>query len=70
MLSVTTKIALGLVISHLDYVNALYSGLPDVDIKKLQRIQDIVAKIVTQRGNYDSGTKSITLVTHPAKNQF
>ena len=55
-LSAATKIALGLVISHLDYANALYSGLPDVDIKKLQRIQDIAAKIVTQRGKYDSST--------------
>ena len=25
----------GLVISHLDYANALYMGLPDTDIKKL-----------------------------------
>ena len=54
--SAATKIALGLVISHLDYANALYSGLPDVDIKKLQRIQDIAAKIVTQSGKYDSST--------------
>ena len=55
-LSAATKIALGLVISHLDYANALYSGLPDIDIKKLQRIQDIAAKIVTQSGKYDSST--------------
>ena len=54
--SAATKIALGLVISHLDYANALYSGLPDIDIKKLQRIQDIAAKIVTQCGKYDSST--------------
>ena len=61
-LSAATKIALGLVISHLDYANALYSGLPDVDIKKVQRIEDIAAKIVTrlqivtQHGKYDSST--------------
>ena len=54
--SAATKIALGLVISHLDYANALYAGLPDVDIKKLQKIQDIAGKIVTQRGKYDSST--------------
>ena len=51
-----TKIALGMVIAHLDYSNALYSGLRDIDIKNHQRIQDIAAKIVTQRGKYDSST--------------
>ena len=56
MLSAATKIALGLVISHLDYANALYAGLPNVDIKKLQRIRDIATKIVTQRGKYDCST--------------
>ena len=37
---------LGLVISHLDYANALYVGLPDCDVKKLQRVQNISAKLV------------------------
>ena len=30
-----------LVISHLDYVNALLIDLPDITIKKLQRVQNI-----------------------------
>ena len=30
-------IALGLIISHLDYANALYAGLPNTDVSKLQR---------------------------------
>ena len=36
----------GLVTSHLDYVNALYCGLPESDIKKLQRVQNAAARVV------------------------
>ena len=36
----------GLVISHLDYANCLYIGLPECDLKKLQRVQNMAAKIV------------------------
>ena len=39
-------LALGLVISHLDYCNAILVGLPDTDISCLQRIQNICAKTV------------------------
>ena len=33
----------GLVTSYLDYVNALYCGLPESDVKKLQRVQNAAA---------------------------
>ena len=46
-LDAATMVALGLVISHLDYANALYSGLPKSEIRKLQRIQSVTAKVVT-----------------------
>ena len=49
-------IMLGLVISHLDYNNALLYGLPDVDINRLQRVQNIAAKIVCDKRKYDSVT--------------
>ena len=52
-------IALGLVISHLDYANALYAGLPKKDIKKLQVIQNMAAKIVIKSGKYDSSTEAL-----------
>ena len=35
----------GLVTSHLDYANALYTGLPDCGIAKLQHIQNAAAKV-------------------------
>ena len=40
----------GLVMSHLDYGNSLFFGLPDCDIKQLQRVQNAAAKVVLQRG--------------------
>ena len=58
-LDAAKTIALGLVISHLDYANALYSGLPATEIKKLQRIQNMAAKIVTKADRYDSSTEAL-----------
>ena len=40
------QLILGLVISHLDYVNAILINLPQREIHKLQRIQNMAAKIV------------------------
>ena len=42
-------LVMGLVISQLDYANCLYIGLPECDVKKLQRIQNIAAKIVLKK---------------------
>ena len=54
--SVLTKdacetLVLGLVISQLDYANVVFSGLPDCDIEKLQRVQNISAKLVLNDGD-------------------
>ena len=46
-------------ISHIDYINALFVGLPDVDIKKLQAVQNITAKLVLGRAKYDSCTQCL-----------
>ena len=47
----------GLVMSHLDYSNSLFFGLPDCDINKLQRVQNAAVKVVLQRGRMDSQTE-------------
>ena len=52
-------LACGLILSHLNYGNALFVGLPNVDIAKLQRIQNMTAKLVTQANKYDSVTQAI-----------
>ena len=36
----------GLVTSHLDYCNAFFAGLPNVLLKTLQKVQNVVAKLV------------------------
>ena len=43
-----------LVISHLDYDSALFIGLPDCNLDKVQWIQDIAAKLILGRGRMDS----------------
>ena len=46
----------GLVISHLDYANSLYCGLPNCQIMKLQRVQNIAAKLILKKRKRDSVT--------------
>ena len=48
-----------LVTSHLDYANALYIGLPDCDIAKLQCFQNVAAKVVLNKTKYDSATEAL-----------
>ena len=45
-----------LVMSHLDYGNSLLTGLPNCNIAKYQRIQNLVAKLVLKKSKYDSQT--------------
>ena len=58
-LSPATTVALGLVVAHLDYANALYAALPAIEIKKLLRIQNMTAKIITGADKYDSSTTAL-----------
>ena len=44
----------GMVKSHLDYANALYYGLPENSIKKLQRVQNMAAKVILGKKKSDS----------------
>ena len=44
----------GLVILHIDYCNSLFAGLPDIDIGKLQRVQNTAVKVILQKTRYDS----------------
>ena len=45
-----------LVLSHLDYANAILSGLPEVDIKKMQWVQNMAAKLVLNCSTMESST--------------
>ena len=59
MKDVANTLPLGLVISHLDYCNAILAGLPDTDISCLQSIQNICAKTVLGWDKYESSTRCI-----------
>ena len=51
-------LVMGLVIiSHLDYTNGMLASLPEVDLSKLKRVQNMAAKIVYKKGCYDSVTE-------------
>ena len=51
-------LVLGTVMSHLDYSNAIFSGLP-VDLANLQRIQNAGAKLVLQKDKLASSTECL-----------
>ena len=53
------QLILGLVISHLDYVNAILINLPQRETHKLQRIQNMAAKIVLCKSKYESSQESL-----------
>ena len=46
----------GLVLVHLDYSNAILSGLPETDISRLQLVQNFAAKVVLGKKKSDSST--------------
>jgi len=48
-----------LVISHLDYANGIYIGLPQRSIDLMQRVQNMAAKVTLKRSKYDSTTDSL-----------
>ena len=59
----TESLCLSLCISHLDYCNSLLYGLPDTSIAKLQRIQNMCARLVLRRSKYESATKPYCIYT-------
>ena len=44
----------GLVISHLDYCNSLFMGLPENEISRLQRVQNAAARLIFNLKKHDS----------------
>ena len=54
-----TTLVPGLCISHLDYANALYYGLPDKTILHLQIIQIMCAKLTFKKSKYDSTREAL-----------
>jgi len=53
------NLVLSLAISYLDYCNAILFGISESELQKLQRIPNMCAKLVLQRGKYDSSKDSL-----------
>ena len=58
-LSAAKTIVHALVCSRIDANNALYFGLPVVQIKKLQRMQNAAARVILRRRKYDHVTPAL-----------
>ena len=58
----TEVLALGTVISHLDYSNALFIGLPKIDLEKLQSVQNKAARLVLAEDAPSSSTQCLKLL--------
>ena len=52
-------LALSLVVSHLDYCNVILYGISNEDLGKLQRIQNMCAKLVLNRRRCDSSKQAL-----------
>ena len=50
-------LVLGLLTYHLDYINGILSCLPDIDIDKLQKVQNVAAKFVCDKDMYSSASE-------------
>ena len=51
------KLVISLVISHLDYTNALLVELPKSTLDQPQQVQNMSTKIVLNKKKYDSSTR-------------
>ena len=53
------QIVYGMVLSHLDYCNGIYMGLPKVDILRMQMTQNAAAKLVFNWDKSASSTEAL-----------
>ena len=58
-LSAATALANSLVSSKLDYCNSLYSGISQANLNKLQRIQNSLARVITNTSKYQHFTPTL-----------
>jgi hypothetical protein len=55
----TETLVLSLVISHLDYCNVILYGISQSELSKLQRIQNMCAKLVLNRTKFESSKQAL-----------
>ena len=60
----TQTLIYGLVTSHLDYINAIYSTLPASTIRPLNRVQNLAAKLVLNSRDKDISSSKAKQTLH------
>ena len=60
----TQTLIYGLVTSHLDYINAIFSTLPASTIRPLIRVQNLAAKLVLNSWERDTSSISTKQILH------
>ena len=60
----TQTLIYGLVMSHLDYINAIYSTLPVSTIRPLIRVQNLAAKLVLNSRDKDTSSTKAKQILH------
>ena len=59
MESAAHTLVIGLIILHLDYCNAIFSGIPNCLLDHLQHVQNAAAKLVCNKKKYDSARECL-----------
>ena len=62
-LSAATALANSLVSSKLDYCNSLYNGISQANLNKIQRIQNTLARVVTNTSKFEHITPILKKIT-------
>jgi len=57
---VVRTVACSTVQSRLDYCNALFTGMSEANLYKLQRVQNTFARVVIRRGKYEHITPALS----------
>ena len=60
----TQTLIYGLVMSHLDYINAIFSTLPASTIRPLIRVQNLAAKLVLTSRDRDTNSTNAKQILH------
>jgi len=56
---VAKTVACSIIQSRLDYCNALFTGMSESNFKKLQRVQNTLARVMLRRGKYEHITPAL-----------